>query len=62
MSIGGERFGNYEGSLPEKSGRRYYECDVDYSGGYRGAERIIYSSDGLIYYTEDHYRTFERLY
>lgn len=62
MSIGGSRFGNYEKALPEKKGRRYYECDIDYEGGYRGAKRIIYSDDGLIFYTEDHYKTFEQLY
>ena len=61
-SIGGDRFGNYEGLLPEKKGRKYYECDIDYEGGYRGAKRIIYSNDGLIYYTEDHYESFEALY
>lgn len=62
MSIGGSRFGNYEGQLPEKSGRKWYECDVNYEGGYRGAERILYSNDGLIYYTDDHYETFTKLY
>lgn len=62
MSIGGSRFGNYEGALPDKKGRTYYECDIDYDGGYRGAKRIIYSDDGLIFYTEDHYKTFEELY
>lgn len=62
MSIGGSRFGNYEGALPDKEGRTYYECDIDYDGGYRGAKRIIYSDDGLIFYTEDHYKTFEELY
>ena len=61
-SIGGERFGNYEGILPEKEGRQYYECDIDSDGGYRGAKRIVYSDDGLVYYTEDHYETFELLY
>ena len=61
-SIGGDYFGNYEGQLPEKKGRSYYECDIDSTGGYRGAKRIIYSSDGLIFYTEDHYNTFEQLY
>lgn len=61
-SIGGDKFGNYEGILPEKSGRKYYECDINADGGYRGAERIIYSNDGLIYYTGDHYKTFELLY
>lgn len=61
-SIGGDYFGNYEGILPEKNGRDYYECDIDTDGGYRGSKRIVYSDDGLIYYTEDHYETFELLY
>ncbi len=61
-SIGGDYFGNYEGQLPEKKKRDYYECDIDYKGGRRGAKRIIFSNDGLIYYTEDHYETFELLY
>lgn len=60
-SIGGDRFGNYEGKLPAKRGRQYYECDVDYDGGFRGAKRIVFSSDGLIYYTQDHYATFEEI-
>lgn len=59
-SIGGDRFGNYEGTLPENT--TYRECDIDYTGGYRGSKRIIYGADGSIYYTEDHYNTFERLY
>ncbi len=61
-SIGGDYFGNYEGNLPEKKGRSYYECDIDSDGGYRGSKRIVYSDDGLIYYTEDHYENFELLY
>lgn len=61
-SIGGSRFGNYEGNLPDAKGRKYFECDIDYSGKKRGAKRIVYSNDGLIYYTEDHYETFEKLY
>ncbi len=61
-SIGGSRFGNYEGQLPDKKGRKYYECDINYVSGNRGAERIIYSNDGLIFYTGDHYETFEQLY
>ncbi len=61
-SIGGSRFGNYEGNLPEANGRKYYECDIDYEGGRRSAKRIVFSNDGLIFYTEDHYRTFELLY
>lgn len=62
MSIGGSYFGNYEGLLPEKKGRKYYECDINYVEGNRGAERIVYSNDGLIFYTGDHYETFEQLY
>lgn len=62
MSIGGDYFGNREGKLPQKDGRKWYECDVNYSGGYRGEERIVYSNDGLIYYTDDHYETFTQLY
>lgn len=62
MAIGGDRFGNYEGLLPKKKGRTYTECDIDTQGKKRGAKRIIFSNDGLIYYTEDHYETFELLY
>ncbi len=61
-SIGGDRFGNREGLLPDADGRIWYECDVNYAGGYRGAERLVYSNDGLIYYTDDHYRSFQRLH
>ena len=59
-SIGGDRFGNYEGNLP--AGTTYRECDIDYAGGRRNARRIIYGADGSVWYTEDHYVTFERLY
>ncbi|MBD9061665.1 MAG: ribonuclease [Ruminococcaceae bacterium] len=62
-SIGGDHFGNYEGLLPEKSGRSYTECDIDTLGSSgRGAKRIIFSNDGLIYYTDDHYASFTLLY
>ena len=61
-SIGGSHFGNYEKLLPTKKGRKYFECDIDYKGKSRGAKRIIYSNDGLIYYTSDHYESFEQLY
>ena len=61
--IGGSRFGNYEGALPDAPGRKYTECDIDTLGAKgRGAKRIVFSNDGLIYYTEDHYQTFELLY
>lgn len=60
-SIGGDRFGNYEGILPE--GKKYTECDIDTLGKKsRGAKRIVFSNDGCIYYTDDHYETFELLY
>ena len=62
-AIGGDSFGNREGLLPKAKGRRYTECDIDTLGqDSRGAKRIIFSNDGLVYYTEDHYNTFELLY
>ena len=61
--IGGSYFGNYEGKLPKKKGRTYHECDIDTLGKKsRGPKRLVYSTDGLIYYTPDHYETFELLY
>lgn len=62
MSIGGDYFGNYEEQLPKKKGRKYTECDINFNGRSRGAERIVFSNDGLIYYTDDHYETFTLLY
>lgn len=61
--VGGDRFGNREGLLPRAQGRQYYEADVQ--AGYtdhRGPERIVYSNDGLIFYTDDHYDSFSQLY
>ncbi|HIZ70747.1 MAG TPA: hypothetical protein H9808_03135 [Candidatus Atopostipes pullistercoris] len=60
-SIGGDYFGNYEELLPEDDQREYYEADVDYEGGHRNAKRLIYSNDGLYFYTEDHYESFEEM-
>ena len=61
--IGGDRFGNYEGLLPNKSGRSYTECDIDTLGkSSRGTKRIVFSNDGLIYYTDDHYESFTLLF
>lgn len=61
--IGGDRFGNYEGLLPKKEGRSYTECDIDTLGAdTRGAKRIVFSNDGVIYYTDDHYESFTLLY
>ena len=63
MAIGGDRFGNYEEQLPEAPGRYYTECDIGtIENGSRGAKRIVFSNDGLVFYTEDHYETFELLY
>ena len=63
MCIGGDRFGNYEGLLPDASGRKWTECDIDtLHKNSRGAKRIVFSNDGLIYYTDDHYESFELLY
>ena len=62
-SIGGDRFGNYEGLLPKAKGRTYTECDIGtMHSNSRGAKRIIFSNDGLIYYTDNHYESFTQLY
>ena len=61
-AIGGDRFGNREGLLPEATGRSYTECDIDTNGqSGRGAKRLVFSNDGLYFYTEDHYETFSEL-
>ena len=61
--IGGDRFGNREGLLPSAKGRTWTECDINTLGKKsRGAERLVFSNDGLIYYTGDHYESFELLY
>lgn len=60
-SIGGDKFGNYDGALPAAAGRAYRECDIEYAGGYRDGRRLVWSSDGLYFYTEDHYETFTEL-
>lgn len=62
-AIGGDEFSNYEQLLPIAEERIYYECDIDTHGkDSRGAKRIIFSNDGLIYYTDDHYESFQLLY
>ena len=63
MCIGGDRFGNYEDLLPDAPGRTWTECDIGTLGkSSRGAKRIVFSNDGLIYYTDDHYESFTLLY
>lgn len=61
MSIGGDYFGNFEELLPEASGRDYYEADIEYEGGHRNAKRLVFSDDGLYFYTDDHYETFDEI-
>ncbi len=62
-AIGGDHFGNFEGLLPKASGRSYTECDIDTNGkSSRGAKRLIFSNDGLYFYTDDHYESFTELY
>ena len=62
-AIGGDIFQNREGLLPKKDGRTYYECDIDTWGrGSRGTKRIVFSSDGLVFYTDDHYASFTLMY
>ena len=59
-AIGGDRFGNYEGKLPDGN---YRECDIDTKGkSERGAKRIVFDDEGNIYYTDNHYKSFEQLY
>ena len=61
-AIGGDRFGNHEGLLPTAKGRSYTECDIDTDGyGSRGARRLIFSNDGLYFYTVDHYESFKEV-
>lgn len=57
-SIGGDTFGNREGLLPKAKERKWYEADINYNGGRRNADRIVFSNDGLIYMTTDHYKSF----
>ncbi|MCE0490948.1 hypothetical protein LU196_12950 [Pantoea sp. Mb-10] len=58
-AIGGDRFSNREHRLPMQAGRQWYEADVNYDCGRRDADRLLYSSDGLIFLTTDHYRSFQ---
>lgn len=60
-SIGGDYFGNYEELLPDEPDRDYYEADIEYEGGHRNAKRLVFSNDGLYFYTEDHYESFDEI-
>lgn len=59
--IGGDIYNNYNKKLPTISGRIWYEADINYNGGYRNSHRIVYSNDGLMFVTYDHYNTFYEL-
>lgn len=59
-AIGGDHFSNRERKLPAASGREWFEADLDYNCGRRNARRLLYSSDGLIYVSYDHYKTFQK--
>ncbi len=60
--LGGDVFANREGNLPKISGR-YYECEIDtLTADERGEKRIVWSDDFDIYYTDDYYKTFVKLY
>lgn len=56
--IGGDIYQNRNGHLPMANGRIWYEADINYSDGYRAQHRILYSNDGLVFVTYDHYKTF----
>ena len=62
MSIGGDRFYTREDQIPEIVKQKCWECDVNYEGGYRADERLVFSNDGRVYYTNNHYKTFTQLY
>jgi len=62
LTIGGDYFGNYQRLLPVVKGRKYYEADCFYNGGRRNEYRIIFSNDGHVWYTGDHYNTFIELF
>lgn len=61
-SIGGDEYSNADKMLPEEKGRIYYECDINAPAGERGNERLIYSNDGLVFYTDNNVDTFEPIY
>lgn len=61
-AIGGDTFGNREGLLPAADGRKYTECDIDTHGySSRGSRRLVFSNDGLYFYTSNHYESFSEV-
>ncbi len=55
-------FGNFEGLLPDEERGYYREYTVPTPGlDHRGARRIVAGSAGELYWTADHYQSFERI-
>lgn len=61
-TIGGDIYRNKDGRLPESLGRIWYEADINYDSGYRNCHRLLYSNDGLMFATYDHYMTFVQIH
>jgi guanyl-specific ribonuclease Sa len=57
-AIGGDRFHNFGAKLPAEPGRTYREADLDSDCRGRGPKRLVFSNDGRIYVTVDHYNSF----
>ncbi len=58
QAIGGDRFSNREGKLPK--GEQYFEADVNYNCGNRGADRIVFTKKGEVWLTHNHYKSFQK--
>lgn len=56
--IGGDPYRNKDAKLPIAPDRTWYEADINYTRGKRNSHRIVYSNDGLIFVSYDHYHTF----
>jgi ribonuclease T1 len=57
-AIGGDVMRNFGGKLPDAPGRYFYEADLDGDCRSRGPKRLVFSNDGLIFVTVDHYNSF----
>jgi hypothetical protein len=57
-AIGGDKFSNREKTLP--TGAQYFEADVNYTCGRRNADRIVFTENGDVWLTHDHYKTFQK--
>ena len=56
--IAGGIYKNQNHHLPDAPNRIWYEADINYYEGKRNRHRILWSNDGLIFVTYDHYQTF----